>query len=486
MSDLHIGINEVSGEHFAASYPLYKLRDTINKYQGLNTENKNWSPDYLVIAGDLVEQCNDANYTNIKSKIDNIINTFNIRPFNVIIAPGNHDVQTDHVDKHNRRSLKYKYKKRVKIFNNICNSTNINEEDFLKFIQELKNAFEPYTRFYKNYTIIDNSSTESDYYSDLFNNDDIKYTSGLKAFLLDHICFLSINTEWLYTRSSIAKSRPTVFPLIVRDIFRKINISYPDYTIVTVMHRNPHDLSWEQKNVSDSINNDALDLIEEYSDIIISGHDHPIKILPPNMIMNRSQHFQLGSVSRVSNINENTPYSASLIRIDPINLNVEFINMEYHKNDFHKLWTIIKEGQYPLFNKYRNISILDNNMFYDFDIVAKSTCLTDIKAAIESYFKIPKNTQLCINNIEEFDQKPAEEKDNYNLRISNIYNTVKNNLNRGDDCRIYWIIYRLDRNKTSSILSEIRRMFQEQILLMKIIIDIIDIAVPDRLSYRNI
>lgn len=70
----------------------------------------------------------------------------------------------------------------------------------------------------------------------------------LKVFHELQVCFLSVNTEWLYTRTEIESKQemhlalPAVTPMI-----EKLN-NLTHYTTITLMHRKPGSLSWKENN----------------------------------------------------------------------------------------------------------------------------------------------------------------------------------------------------------------------------------------------
>lgn len=119
------------------------------------------------------------------------------------------------------------------------------------------------------------------------------------------------------------------------------------------MHRDPRSLSWDEKNISDSASIDTISVLENYSDIIVSGHDHTLKINPPTMLRNHAQHFGIGSASRPAGINENVRYTASLLHINPIKGEMQVA--AYDRWEERTPWQFVDIGTFPLQPKYSSL-----------------------------------------------------------------------------------------------------------------------------------
>ena len=83
LSDLHL-VPEDPGMSLLSS-----LRSAIKSEI---SKDIRWKPDYVVIAGDMVE-ASRKNYPQVKKYIQSFIddNDFHLHPFKIIAVPGNHD-----------------------------------------------------------------------------------------------------------------------------------------------------------------------------------------------------------------------------------------------------------------------------------------------------------------------------------------------------------------------------------------------------------
>lgn len=267
-----------------------------------------------------------------------------------------------------------------------------------RFIMDHVSAFRQFTDLYKLYINPSDDSEKFLCWPELFEGmpekmQDLKYTSGLKIFEKEKVCFLSVNTEWLYTRRSIRPAeKQKVGPCrpFVSWAFNEIRKYYSDYTVVTVMHRDPRSLSWDEKNISDNALIDTLSMIENHSDIIVSGHDHTLKINPPTMLRNRAQHLGIGSASRPAGINENVRYTARLLHINPIKGEMQVAAYDYWSSI---PWHLGDIGTFPLQLKYKYLpSIKTDNLQQDLKmpivkIQAKGESYDDIERAIRGYLR---------------------------------------------------------------------------------------------------
>ncbi len=391
--------NEQSSAKTVTDGPLELLRDNLFHFQDDRSDQNKWAPDFLLIAGDLVDKCTRSNYKYVQRQIDALITLFNIKPFRVILTPGNHDRKTYSPQSPCRKqALINKYDATEQHFAEICKSGQVLSVDLKKrFIKDHVSAFRQFTDLYKSYLQPSDDSEKFQCWPDLFEGvpeqmQDLQYTSGLKIFEKEKVCFLSVNTEWLYTRRSIRSAdKQKIGPCrpFVNWAFNEIRKSYSDYTVITVMHRDPRSLSWDEKNISDSASIDTISVLENYSDIIVSGHDHTLKINPPTMLRNHAQHFGIGSASRPAGINENVRYTASLLHINPIKGEMQVA--AYDRWEERTLWQFVDIGTFPLQPKYSSLE-KTGNIKQDLDmpivkIRAKGANDDDIERAIRGYLR---------------------------------------------------------------------------------------------------
>lgn len=321
LSDLHL-VPESEG-----TVILSRLQ---KKIKNCISDNFKWEPDYIVVAGDLVDG-KKKDYAAATIILDSFINesNFNIQPFHVITVPGNHD--KDFPGAFSNFSQKKDIKKNKCLSNALESST---------FSFDLKRNyagnFKKYGKFYSQYlneNCQDITKWEYEYASKYLGEEleDIALTSGLKVFHDTKTCFLTINTEWGYVPDKDGRNRSIIrlcTPVVYESIKTYLN-KYPDYLLITVMHRNPLELSWNERNRIDPHKPDILQYIYHYSDILLTGHDHIERVLPPNMLMNKAQHFQLGSASMSSRSNELVQFCAALINVDPLGRKLELLNLRY-------------------------------------------------------------------------------------------------------------------------------------------------------------
>lgn len=366
LSDLHL-VPEGDG-----NTALTQLIKKINSYK---TKDFKWIPDYIVVAGDLVDG-REKEYHVASGFIDSIINTpdFSIPPFNVITVPGNHD--KDFPDS-SRKNFRIKEKKKNKVLSDAINASVFSFD--LK--ENYANNFKSYGGFYHRYVNVgdqDASRCEYEYATKFLGSEleDIALTSGLKVFHDTKTCFLTVNTEWGYVPDHKGKqySQIRLCTPVVYESINKYLKNYSDYLLVTVMHRNPIELSRDEQFRLDPHKPDILQYIYHYSDILLSGHDHIEKVISPNMLMNKVQHFQLGSASMNSRNNELVQFCAALIYVDPIRKRLELLNLKYDYQE--RVWNDSRGGVFKLAER-------------EGDFVDYSKHVDDVKFHAEITRKIP-------------------------------------------------------------------------------------------------
>lgn len=365
------------------------LCEELIEYTTNDNQNVKWRPDYIVVAGDIADK--NSGYTGATDFINKLKNGFGIDSQNIIIVPGNHDKDVKNLSKEmmsNQKSTFNLYCKKLdkEAFGNVFMSS---FKNFIKFSKEYNENLQ----FYK-------------VGKDCILDERLHGLSGVKVFKENHICFLHVNTEWLYMsgkdKTKVFSERYEDFtdfmrvdedcrlcaPLI-KDAYRLIKTKYPDYTVVTVMHRGFEHFSYGEKNVSDATTIDAIEYIIRVSDIIITGHDHIFSPAPPTLIGNRVQHFQLGSVGRKESAVSELSRFAEVIRIDVPNGDIEQLFIQHRKgrDNFH--WDIYaSDRKYSLFSKFpqRNGIRLQ---YSDTVLRSPSSYKMDIKKSISLHFQFP-------------------------------------------------------------------------------------------------
>lgn len=370
LSDLHINADNSDDERQALVGLPGQLRVYIDKIKGEQIENIKWEPNYIAIPGDIIygktnnPNKRNASYAKAVKILDKFYAEFSTllkrkeengeeKNVTVITVPGNHDRETVSVRPITKLLFKITKKKpHIKRYKQLkenlllfCGGGNNREveEKFVNFHQE---DFKLYANFSKQFI------SEEDDYFDWIGATPLKYTSGLRVFKEHKVCFVCVNTEWLYTRGWIEPKQEfhLVTPAVIKITDKLKTPEYVDYTVITLMHRKPDDLPWKEKNDTDIMTHNALKEIERHSDIILSGHEHAMGTMRPDKIKNQIQHFKLGSQGAHPDGNGRFPYSVSLIHVNPINLTVELLTGNYDGS-----WEFVLEGTFDLRNKYASL-----------------------------------------------------------------------------------------------------------------------------------
>ena len=243
----------------------------------------------------------------------------------------------------------------------------------------------------------------------------MKCLSGVKVFDDDHVCFLYVNTEWLYVpgreKAKITKKESDedisefvridenclLCAPLIKDACGFIKKNYPTYTVVTVMHRGFDHFSLEEKNPTDAASIDSIGYLLKFSDIIITGHDHVFSPAPPTLIRNHVQHFQLGAVGRKEHKTIEYQRSAEIIRLNISNEKVEQLFINYKNTDTGFRWCFEESTKdYPLFSKFLPKNEVAKALPYYHDTIlrAKSSSTEDIERVIFTYFCLPYSLEL--------------------------------------------------------------------------------------------
>lgn len=342
LSDLHL--DSPSGQEV-----LRKLRLAVKQLQ---EEDIRWMPDFIVLAGDLVDARHKEYYPKVQEYLASFTEDkdFQLDPFRIIAVPGNHD-RSIHcwADACYRRSSRYAGCRELK--KNAQLKAAIQKDAFnFDLGGEYNSNFQSFADFYKPYVEKQKEGEEylfaKEYLGEKLSN--VALTSGLKVFHYAKTCFLCINTEWVYfPDEDRAYDGGFLCSPVVFSSLKEYFDHYKDYTLVTVMHRHPSELSWETKFRAMPYKPDLLRYLFQYSDLILTGHNHTERLLPPDRMENHAQLFQLGPAAMTSRDSTLPQYHASLIHVEPISGRVKICNFRYEhgKRD----WDFdIDRNDYPI------------------------------------------------------------------------------------------------------------------------------------------
>lgn len=493
ISDLHFNNSTLE--------PIKRLGEDLLSYtnDSAHVANKRWVPDYIVIAGDITNQGN-TDYSEPEKHIEGLLNEFHLDRKRVIMVPGNHDKDTSSYD------LPI-YKQECELFDTY--QKNESAEIVKKFRQHFVSKFSGYMTFANKYHSADvqNASGYHCYHNPgllvsknaSVDDNKVKLLSGVRCFKEDSLCFFLVNTEWLYVPPkalmketmksgdlgitnnyydelkyslSIKENCKLCVPLI-NDAFNLIKKEYADCTVVTIMHRDFKDLTWAENNHTDPSQKDPIRQIEAVSDIILTGHEHSVKIEQPTFVKNNVQHFQIGSAGRDSTSKVEPIRTACVINVNPSSERVELLNAVYDgiKNN----WSFEEcERSFPLRPKYPqdNKGHEQRKMDERITVRAKSIDDTIIKAEIEDYFNIKDSSNIELYPI-------RYNMDSIKDDLENIYKC------HGNDKTIFIVIYHVitNNNKNQKVETRDIERFKDNhivdVLRNRLIISEISVAVPD-------
>lgn len=355
-----------------------KLKDSIEHYFD---RNPLWKPDFIIIAGDLVAW-NDRHPDLVRKHLDRMLQDWHLHPSRVIIVPGNHDKVLGKDMEEEEES--------VRRFTQAIKSDKRFGQGLMK--KEFGLQFKAFGDFYLPFV----EGDIKDQYQYLWDKEhlgedlsDIALTSGLKVFEQFRLCFLCINTEWTFLPSKKAElsSIPFLCSPIVHHSIEIIKKDYPDYTLVSLMHRNPFELSWEEYNRRNNLKPDIIKEIYNLSDIILTGHNHVERVLAPHMMENKAQLFNLGSIAVPARENVLEQYRAAMLTVNPFKQRIQLLNCQYENDQ----WTLPHQPQsYGLRDKY--IHPHDTPAFSNLDRETPLTCFA--KSTDEKIDIIPAISEL--------------------------------------------------------------------------------------------
>nr|WP_302829360.1 metallophosphoesterase [uncultured Bacteroides sp.] len=358
----------------------------LDKLSAFLKNHQEWSPQCLVLAGDIAHSENDmTGYDDIRSYIEKIKLEIGIS-FQVVAVPGNHDKQLTPIEytkeeltalknssEEKKKSIKAKAQLRVsekdleaaKMFLNMY--TNPQPEVCSKNSEYLKKYFGNYARFISSYY----DTVHWHPIPDIKIDSELKSISGYYLLEYPKICLVALNTEWQYVVGNAGGHRSilTLDENITKQVEKHVKgLKRNGYTIITIMHRSPYRLCWN--DIYGRLDENSLvERIIGISDLIICGHEHNTKNREPDMLMNSTLLYQNGSMFDRNKEDGRYPYSASLLRIDTKARMLNVIRIRFNTgNALTYEWTVASEDvksycMEPMTSSKPRLKTLNNELY---------------------------------------------------------------------------------------------------------------------------
>ena len=261
LSDLHLG-RDVYNEEVI----LKELLIDIKKQTELNKIKL----DFVFITGDITFSGQEKEFAYVQGFLNNLQNVINVDKENIILIPGNHDV--------NRKDLLSVAKNSKKLLNNREAISAIigNDAEREIYTRGLIN----YRRFIEQNFLWANSGE----------NDPLFYTINRKIEGVS-ISILAMNTAWLAYGDGNEKGKIILGERQVREAFNETD--NPQITIA-LMHHPFEWLEWFDSN-------DVKQMLERRADFILNGHEHRLEIIGKGSVFGKAFRISAGSVYEMRN-----------------------------------------------------------------------------------------------------------------------------------------------------------------------------------------
>ena len=391
-----VSILFLSDIHYNSSGDMHAV-DTLYrdfaKYLDQDVSRRRWQPDYVAVVGDISDH--NCGYDGAASLLKRLIgrDVFNIPDEHVILVPGNHDktVPEDEAKLASDKAL----------FENFSGHPEKHAGAFAKvFSQRFKSYMDFCDRFQGSYR------SPRDGKERLLSDERMQCLSGVKAFEEDHLCFLTVNSEWLYVPRKwfvkkmeaqtgaqnshvVINERCTLCAPLVKEAREVVRRYYGGWTVVSLMHRGFDRLYGDSGLQGESLHIDAADSLVKVSDLIVTGHDHTLSLEPPTFIQNRTQHIRLGAVGRTEPKGGELFRSAEIVHIDAARATFEQLFLSYESSD--ERWHFTEKGvTYPLPSYYRSEQRFSDERKpvrgHRTVLQAAGCSETAVRRAVETYF----------------------------------------------------------------------------------------------------
>lgn len=303
--------------------------------------------DYVAITGDVMHHSDNNNYAPAQDFIGRLLESLELKEDALFVVPGNHDKDISDLLSRGKKGekkeekikrLEQERKKREKERTNVKNILNGESEG-----NEFLSRFSTYLRFAARY----NTGMKVPAF---FEGADGKPV-GVCVRQKHKVCFVLLNTEWLYVDPA-DQTNMMIGNRLVKEIEERVN-KYEGYRVITLIHRSFRQLAWEEV-YSKEERKSSMDLIIDFSNLILAGHGHTKSSGVPDFLQNRTQLLEGGAFGALPD-GKNHIYKAqaNLLKINFRQETLEILGLQYDykdrkwkKGEIRRYW--LKSYLYPL------------------------------------------------------------------------------------------------------------------------------------------
>jgi len=401
LSDLHFGIEPEPTSNITdilISRRKTILEKLIEKVQHIN---KDWYPDIVVISGDIGWKANWKDYKEALIWINkNIISTLGIKQEDIIVAPGNHDIDLN-------KAKVLKIAENLEEVDEHLNHTTIKSfldpfAEYINFCRKLnKNKLKVGKKYYK---IIGHINKRE-------------------------IDFIILNSSWYFRKGSSNDNLWLGLPhinLIDSNNLPSDRSIRDDRIVISIFHHPPSYFNKEEyvlyKNKVG-----AIYKISELSDILLTGHMHGM-LHEPHLLYSSALHFSGGATYLKDDYRNNF----SILQVDTENKTVERIGYECNPKAWDEVPSVRKKYSLKKSNYTRKINERAKQIDSVMNDIAKRIvylAINESKIAKDALQKninvhISKKLKGIISELKHFDKSILAGE------LINLYNQVKDGKDR--------------------------------------------------------
>ncbi len=261
LSDLHLG-RDVYNEKIVLEKLLADIKTQI--------EINNIELNLVFITGDLTFSGQKKEFDYVQEFIDELLIVTKLNKDDVVLVPGNHDVNHNQVLSIARNSKKL-----------------LNNRDAISEIIGNETERDIYTQGLKNYyEFIENNFS----WAKVGKKNALSYTIN-KKLNGTSVSILSLNTAWLAYGNENEKGKIVLGERQVREAFDEIDNAQ---IIVALMHHPFEWLEWFDSN-------DVKKMLERRADFILNGHEHRLDVIGKGSIFGKAFKISAGSTYEMRN-----------------------------------------------------------------------------------------------------------------------------------------------------------------------------------------
>ncbi len=360
LTDLHFGWDGSTSDRDARKLALGRIKDTILKLE------VDWRPTIICISGDVGWRGIASDYEDAAVWLTDLLSTLKLTPNELIICPGNHDVDREHV-----------------IGMRPKNSIEADRVLALPLKTHVKAPFQAFTEFCRSFGI-----------PSLHIGDIPSYLVGTRV--IQEINFVAYNSSWFCLgdddKGNLWIGLPQIRHMEAHGQIQEQHLSAENVTIALMHH--PKEWLAEPEVRADEVppRPNTIDYLAKRCDLLLSGHNHG-EVRSADMLAETTWHFNGGATyGGVSHFN-----NFRLIKMLPDSVTYRSFEFDPRYTEWQQRGEVIKLGNKKKEVDHKQDNVVAYSRLRELALIHARRLLEVKSRAVKPYGKLPDFVNLSVD-----------------------------------------------------------------------------------------